>query len=269
MKTLKAVSRNVAADVRRRSDRTTTARAVRLVTSAATLALIAAVMTGCERNNAPPASDSSPPPLRTVAPDPLSLALAPHDGDGPVDKEIQRYQEQVRNGQNRRASLERLGWAFVAKARGSFDTGFYKLAEACADVLDSDSPGCPEALLLRGHVLQNLHRFKEAELLANELVAKRGLSFDYGMLGDTLMEQGRIREAVVAYQSMVDIRPDLQSYSRIAHVRWLTGDLEGAIEMMRAAVSASSPTDADSAAWANSRLAGLELQSGDTDSASL
>jgi len=236
MKTLKAVSRNVAADVRRRSDRTTTARAVRLVTSAATLALIAAVMTGCERNNAPPASDSSPPPLRTVAPDPLSLALAPHDGDGPVDKEIQRYQEQVRNGQNRRASLERLGWAFVAKARGSFDTGFYKLAEACADVLDSDSPGCPEALLLRGHVLQNLHRFKEA---------------------------------VTAYQSMVDMRPDLQSYSRIAHVRWLTGDLEGAIEMMRAAVSASSPTDADSAAWANSRLAGLELQSGDTDSASL
>jgi len=82
-----------------------------------------------------------------------------------------------------------------------------------------------------------------------------------------LMEQGRIQEAVAAYQSMVDLRPDLQSYSRISQVRWLTGDLEGAIELMQAAVSASSPTDADSAAWVNNRLAGLEAQAGDTEAA--
>ena len=231
--------------------------------------LLALALTGCGRKTTPPGTlnEESPPPLRAATPDPLSLALAPHDGEGSVDKEIRGFQEQVRNAQNRKAALEQLGWAFVAKARGSFDTGFYKLAEACADVLDSDSAGCPEALLLRGHVFQNLHRFKEAESLARELVAKRGLSFDYGLLGDTLMEQGRIQEAVAAYQSMVDLRPDLQSYSRIAHVRWLTGDLEGAIELMQAAVSASSPTDADSAAWVNHRLAGLKVQVGDTEAA--
>ena len=66
---------------------------------------------------------------------------------------------------------------------------------------------------------------------------------------------------------MVDLRPDLQAYARIAHVRWLTGDRDGAIEMMQAAVSASSPRDADAAAWVNSRLAGLQLQSGDTEQA--
>ena len=231
--------------------------------------LLALTLTSCARKTPPPATmnEESPLPLRATAPGPLALALAPHNGDGPVDKEIRRFQEQVRNGQNRSAALEQLGWAFVAKARGSFDTGFYKLAGSCAEVLDSESPGCPEALLLRGHVLQNLHHFKQAESLARELVARRGLSFDYGLLGDALMEQGRIKEAVAAYQSMVDGRPDLQSYSRIAHIRWLTGDLEGAIEMSRAAVSASSPNDADSAAWANSRLAGLELQAGDADSA--
>ena len=191
-----------------------------------------------------------------------ALALVPHEGDEEVDREISRFQEQVRRGHNRQASFERLGWAFVAKARASFDSGFYKLAEACADTLESDSPGCAETLLLRGHVLQNLHRFKEVEPLARELVAKRGLSFDYALLGDSLMEQGRIKEAVQAYQSMVDIRPDLQSYSRIAHVRWLTGDLEGAVEMMQAAVGAGSPRDPDTAAWVNSRLANLQLQIG-------
>jgi tetratricopeptide (TPR) repeat protein len=229
--------------------------------------LLALVVGSCGRKEAlsTASSEEALSPLRAATPDPLALALAPHNGDSPTDKDIRRWQEGVRDGRNRTTALEQLGWAFVAKAHGSFDSGFYKLAEACADVLDSDSAGCPEALLLRGHVFQNLHRFKEAEPLARELVARRGLSFDYGLLGDTLMEQGRIKEAAAAYQSMVDIRPDLQSYSRIAHVRWLTGDLEGAIEMMRAAASASSPSDADSAAWVNSRLAGLQLQAGDAD----
>src|ERR1043166_3468163 len=231
--------------------------------------LLSLLMTGCGRQATPPTtvSGESPPPLSPGTPDPLAVALAPHDGDGPVDQDIHRFQEQVRSGQNRSAALERLGWAFVAKAHGSFDAGYYKLAEACADVLASDSPGCPEALLLRGHVFQNLHRFKEAEPLARQLVARRGLSFDHGLLGDALMEQGRLQEAVAAYQSMVDLRPDLQSYSRIAHVRWLTGALEGAIEMMQAAVRASSPIDVDSAAWVNHRLAGLELQAGDPEAA--
>src|SRR5688572_12826686 len=236
--------------------------------AAAAAALIPA-MNGCQHEPTPPITPSgeSQPPLRAAAPGPLALALAPHDGQRPADKDIRRFQDQVRRGHNRSAAIERLGWAFVAKARISFDSGFYKLAEACAKALDFDSPGCAEALLLRGHVLQNLHEFKEAEALARELVARRGLSFDYGLLGDTLMERGRLKEAVVAYQSMVDLRPDLQSYSRIAHIRWLTGDLDGAIEMMQAAVGASSPSDADSAAWASLRLAALELQAGEIENA--
>ena len=234
------------------------------------IALISIALSGCDRKTAAPADPQNAQVIHVIPPaavDPLALALLPHEGDKATDKEIRRFQEQVRGGQNREAALERLGWAFVAKAHESFDPGYYKLAEACAIVLESGSPGCAEGLLLRGHVLQNLHRFKEAEPLARELVAKRGLSFDYGLLGDTLMEQGRIQSAVEAYQQMVDLRPDLQAYSRIAHVRWLTGDLSGAIEMMQAAVSASTPRDPDSAAWVNSRLATLQLNSGETEAA--
>jgi tetratricopeptide (TPR) repeat protein len=42
--------------------------------------------------------------------------------------------------------LERLGWAFVTKARVSFDPGFYKLAEQCALCIESQKPHSPEAL---------------------------------------------------------------------------------------------------------------------------
>jgi tetratricopeptide (TPR) repeat protein len=117
-------------------------------------------------------------------------------------------------------------------------------------------------MLLRAHVLQNLHRFKEAETLARRLVQERGLSFDYGLLGDALMEQGKLGDAVEAYQRMMNLKPDLRAYARAAHMRWLKGDLEGAIEAMQLAVSAASPSDAESASWVNTRLAFYAFQAG-------
>jgi predicted Zn-dependent protease len=119
-------------------------------------------------------------------------------------------------------------------------------------------------MLLRAHALQNLHRFKESETLARRLVQERGLSFDYGLLGDALMEQGKLNEAVEAYQRMMNLKPDLRAYARAAHMRWLKGDLAGAIEAMQLGVG---PSDAESAAWLNTRLAFYEFQARDLDQA--
>ena len=143
-----------------------------------------------------------------------------------------------------------------------FRPGFYKLAEQCARCIEKRNPQSQEAMLLRAHVLQNLHRFKESETLARRLVQQRGLSFDYGLLGDALMEQGKLSDAVEAYQRMMNLKPDLRAYARAAHMRWLKGDLEGAIEAMQLAVSAATPSDAESAAWVNTRLAFYEFQAG-------
>src|SRR6185503_12610092 len=63
-------------------------------------------------------------------------------------------------------------------------------------------------------------------------------------------------------QKMIDLKPFYQSYTRAAHLRWLRGDLHGAIEMMHAAVKAASPRDRESVAWAYARLATYELQRG-------
>ena len=91
--------------------------------------------------------------------------------------------------------------------------------------------------------------------------------FDYGVLGDALIDQGKVSEGAAAYQKMVDLRPDLQSYARAAHVRWLTGDLDGAIELMKLATSASSPNDPEAGAWVFTRLALYQLQRGATTQA--
>jgi tetratricopeptide (TPR) repeat protein len=207
-------------------------------------------------------SAANEPPPAAIFDDPLALVLTPQVGGKSIDKEISRLQQQIRSDRNIQLWLEQLGWAFVAKARESFDPGFYKLAEQCARCIEKRNPQSQEAMLLRAHVLQNLHRFKESETLARRLVQQRGLSFDYGVLGDAFMEQGKLNEAVEAYQRMMNLKPDLHAYARAAHMRWLKGDLSGAIEAMQLAVSAASPLDPESAAWVNVRLASYKFQAG-------
>jgi tetratricopeptide (TPR) repeat protein len=96
----------------------------------------------------------------------------------------------------------------------------------------------------------------------------RNEPFDFALYGDVLMEQGRLTEAIPIYQRMIDLRPDLQSYTRVAHMRWLKGDLAGAIEVMRVAVTSGSPNDAEPTAWAYTHLGIYELQAGDRTAAS-
>lgn len=204
----------------------------------------------------------------SAAADPCAVALAPHQGTTVLDHDIVRLQDKARQASDRLVPLERLGWTFVAKARVSFDPGFYKLAEQVALCMAAEQSSGAETLLLRGHVLHSMHRFREAEDLARDLVARRGRSFDHGLLGDALMEQGKLAEAVKAYQAMMDQRPSPEAYARAAHVRWTTGDLAGAIALMGMAVGTSGFRDPEAVAWANTRLALYELQAGHRDEAS-
>jgi tetratricopeptide (TPR) repeat protein len=200
-----------------------------------------------------------------VAPAACTVALAPATQQSETDREIARLQEQARRAPNQKQALEQLGYRYVARARVANDPGDYKLAEKTAECIESTSPEDASALLLRGHVLHQLHRFHEAEQIARRLIVKREFVLDYGLLGDVLMEQGRLTEAAEAYQKMVDIKPFYQSFTRASHLRWLKGDVDGAIELIRKAIAAASPRDPESIAWAYTRLAGYELQRGRLD----
>ena len=211
---------------------------------------------GCQRTATPPATASGPAGTTapSIAPDPCVVALAPAVGDAASDTAISRAQLDAGSPAHDRAALERLGYLYIARARVSNDPGDYTLAEKAAACLEARYPDEAAALLLRGHVLHQLHRFREAEQIARTLVARRTVVLDYGLLGDALMEQGRLTEAAAAYQKMLDLKPFYQSYTRAAHVRWLKGDLPGAIAAMRLAIGSASPRDPESSAWAWTRL---------------
>jgi len=89
---------------------------------------------------------------------PCVVALSAHEGASEIDQTIARLQQRSSGPLTPAAYLERLGWAYVAKARESLDPGFYRLAEQTALCISSGQPDSQTALLLRGHVLHNLHR---------------------------------------------------------------------------------------------------------------
>lgn len=213
---------------------------------------------------------TSSPPVKqasSLVADPLAFILTSLGGDDKADRDIAELQEKISNDRGASALIERLGWAFIAKARLSSDPGFYPLAEQAAKVIRARAPNDPGAALLLGHTYHAMHRFADAEAVARELTAQREFVFDYALLGDALMEQGKLESAVDAYQKMVDLKPCLQTYSRIAHMRWLKGDLAGAITASRLAASSGSAREPEPLAWACTRLAFFELESGDTQSA--
>jgi tetratricopeptide (TPR) repeat protein len=204
----------------------------------------------------------------SLAADPLKIVLTPLGGDEKIDRQIADLQQRIAAAPEQHLLLERLGWAFVAKARLSSDPGYYTLAEQAAKALQTAAPDEPAALLLLGHTHHAMHRFAEAEKIALQLTGEREFAFDYALLGDALMEQGRLDPAIAAYQKMIDLKPCLQTYSRVAYMRWLKGDLRGAIGAARAAVSAGSPKEPEATAWASTRLAAYEWQAGEMAGAS-
>ncbi len=204
-------------------------------------------------------------PRRVIPADPLAVVLTPMGGTGPVDKQIAALQQKIRQSPERPELLEQLGWTFVNKARVSSDPGFYKLAEQCADAVERKTPGAADAELMRGHIYHALHRFKDAETLARKLIAQRDFVFDYALLGDALMEQGKLKPAIEAYQKMVNLKPCLQTYSRVAYMRWLKGEIPGAVQASLLAVSGGSPKEPEPVAWAYTRLALYELQAGEPE----
>src|SRR5436309_1785819 len=76
------------------------------------------------------------------------IIFAPQGGTAREDAEIARWQARAGAAAARVEDFERLGWAYVAKARRTLDAGYYKLAEKSADVATAQFGPSHDLLLL-------------------------------------------------------------------------------------------------------------------------
>jgi tetratricopeptide (TPR) repeat protein len=154
------------------------------------------------------------------------------------------------------------GDEFLQKVRESGDPRYYVSAQAAFKrALDSE-PSNAAALAGMGSLALGRHDFRAGlEYARRARAAAPDLVRFYGIEVDALVELGRYAEAERSLQKMVDLKPNLASYARVSYMRELHGDLEGAAEAMRLAVSAGGAAP-ENAAYVQTLLGNLELGRG-------
>jgi tetratricopeptide (TPR) repeat protein len=159
------------------------------------------------------------------------------------------------------------GNRLMQMARSTQADSDYRRAEAAYDQALSINPASSTAMTGMAWVNGARHDFEQSIDWAQKAIAKQPESPEtYGLWGDALVEMGDYDGAFEKYQRMMDLRPDLSSYSRGAHLLDLTGDRDRAIFLMQKAIAAGGP-HAENIAWCQAQLALMLLSQGDYEKA--
>jgi tetratricopeptide (TPR) repeat protein len=155
-----------------------------------------------------------------------------------------------------------------ARISGNYDH-YNKAALYCInEVLKKDEQNF-EALTFKSMILLSQHRFADALTVAEQAKAINPYNaFVYGLLVDGNIEMGNYDSAVAYADKMISIRPDNRSYARIAYLREIFGDIDGAIEAMNMAVTSGAPGD-ENTEWSRIQLARLYEKAGDINNAQI
>ena len=177
----------------------------------------------------------------------------------PADARIRAAEAILKQAGDKPDGHNLLASAYMQKARETGDFTLNARAEAALNRALEIERDNYDSLKLKAKLLLTYHRFREGLDLARRAKAIRPNDHDvYGALTDAFVELGEYPGAIEAAQKMVDLRPDASSYARVAYLRSLHGDTEGAIAAMQVAVKSSNPKDPEGAAWSRVHL-GLEL----------
>ena len=185
-----------------------------------------------------------------------------------VDAQIQKLQERLQSNPDDWQSYSQLGLAYLQKAREVGDPSYYQKVEealnkALGQQADYVAVSGMGALALARH---QFHAALDWGERARQINPDR--AYAYGIIADAQIELGQYPEAVETLQSMVNLHPDVSSYSRISYLRELHGDNSGALEMMQTAVDAGIP-NSESTAWTRTQLGNLYFNMGDLDQAEI
>jgi tetratricopeptide (TPR) repeat protein len=144
----------------------------------------------------------------------------------------------------------RLAVAYIQVARENGDFSLNSKAESAVKRALEIEPDNLNALKLKTSLFLTFHKFADALELAVQLSRTNPQDpFIFGALTDANIELGNYAAAIDAAQKMVDLRPDMSSYTRVAYVRSLHGDTKGAIKAYALAARIADPLDKEAQAW--------------------
>ena len=182
------------------------------------------------------------------------------DAKKTLDGNIALLSTQIQENPNNVSLYISLSRAYLQKVRETADSAYYQKIDDLmnqAEKIDTKNPDIPAT---RASVALGRHHFREGQVFT-----KQALALDphnnvyYGLLGDAEIELGQYKEAVDAFQKMANLRPDYGAYVRIAYIRELMGDMVGAKESLRLAITSGSSFK-ENVAFAYVELGKLDLR---------
>ncbi len=243
-------------------------RRTRLLLAAATglTAALVALLGGVLRETGPAAGAAAGPAPAAIDPSAAAEKTLSGFALGDTAATIERLQDEAKGTRNQR-SLALLGLAYLQRARETADSSYYARADGVLRRAASLDGRDPLALTGLASLAASRHRFRESLRLARRAVrlapyTARG----YGLVGDALVELGRYDEAFRSFERMVELRPTLAGYARVAYARELLGRPRAAIRAMELALDASGNLP-EPTAWTLVELGKLHFGLGETNAA--
>ena len=210
---------------------------------------------GCAgRHSAPSGPTTSSAPALPTA-DATLAAIPTPPARTAADHGIAKWAGLLRRDPSDDKTWVKLGDTLMQEPRETADPHYYGYAEQAYRQALARNPSSADAMTGLAWVASDRNQFGESTDWANKAVALDPKdNTAYGLLGDADAAQGDYDDAYAHYQKMLDIRPDIASYSRGAHLLAQDGNSRKAMWLMIKAVKTGSPY-AENTAWCRTQLA--------------
>jgi tetratricopeptide (TPR) repeat protein len=179
-----------------------------------------------------------------------------------TDEQIAAIQRRLERAPADNMLRDQLAGAYLQKMRETADGSYLERAAKLVTAVLESNPSSYGARRRQLEIEMHRHRFQAVVRRADALSKERPEDAAVlGLLGDALMELGEYDRAADVYQKMADLRPGLASYNRVAFYRFVIGDAEGAIDIMRRAVRIGA-ADRENVAWCLAELGNMLFKTG-------
>ncbi len=166
-------------------------------------------------------------------------------------------------------AYNRLAQAYIQRARETGDVSDYSRAAAAVEAsLQSVSQDNLTALALRASLQNVKHDFAgAAETALGVLALDSADTFALGVLGDAQAALGQYDAAETTFEKLVAVSPGLSSFSRLAYIHELRGDLREAETAWLNALSTDGGRRPENTAWAHVQFGDFYFNQGMLDEA--
>lgn len=173
-----------------------------------------------------------------------------------TDPEVRTALEYISKAPDSTLGYQQLAVVYIKRSRETGDSSYHEKAETAVKKALEIAPDDVTSKKLNATLLLALHRFAQARDLATQMQKENPTdAFIFGVLTDANAELGDYDAAAAAVQKMVDLRPNSSAYARVAHIRSLNGEHQGAVEMYKLAARTADPQDREAQSWCLVQLA--------------